>query len=266
MGAGRKATDMTLFFKKIIGKKMLAGALIVLIFGISLGSLIPTTVHAVIVGGGVAPGFGQTSPPSPGGAAATPGSTAATKAAGGSEGMDCGVGSYLGLGSGSLDGCFAWLMYEIMTMFAWLLGAIGLLFESTIYYTVLRLGTLINGDGSGNGLTAIGTAWGILRSLANIALLFTFVLIGIATILDIEEYGVKRLLPKLLIAAILLNFSLFVTKALIDVGDTFAVQIYKEISGGQVPDSFKIENEPISSALMDAIGIQKFYTDAANGE
>lgn len=150
---------------------------------------------------------------------------------------------------------FANLMYQIMTLFAWLLGAIALLFSATVYYTVVHLGALVS------GLTSITTAWGILRSMANIALLFTFILIGVATVLDVEQYGVKKLLPRLLIAALLLNFSLFITKGIIDIGDTFAVQFYKEINGGNPgAPTFSIQNEPISEAFMDATNLRSVYS------
>jgi len=68
-------------------------------------------------------------------------------------------------------------------------------------------------------------AWGILRDVGNIFLLFSFVFIGIATILNLENYTMKKTLPHLIIFAALLNFSLFATEAVIDVSNGLSMAI-----------------------------------------
>lgn len=58
--------------------------------------------------------------------------------------------------------------------------------------------------------------WPIVRNLANMIIVLGFVVIGIATALRIESYEAKRLLPKLIIVAILVNFSLLFCGIVID--------------------------------------------------
>ena len=50
-------------------------------------------------------------------------------------------------------------------------------------------------------------AWADIRNFANMFIVLGFIVAGIATALRINEYGAKKLLPKLIIVALLINFS-----------------------------------------------------------
>ena len=66
-----------------------------------------------------------------------------------------------------------------------------------------------------------------------IIIIFGFLAIGITTILNVNWYGGKmKMLPILLVSAVFLNFSLFITEAVIDTGNLFATQFYTQINGG----------------------------------
>jgi hypothetical protein len=60
--------------------------------------------------------------------------------------------------------------------------------------------------GETNQLVAVG--WSIARDVANLGFVIIIVIMAIATILRFETYGAKAVLPKLIAAAILVNFSL----------------------------------------------------------
>lgn len=153
------------------------------------------------------------------------------------------------------------VMQWIMSLFAWLVGVAALTLQNAVYYTVVKMGSFVS------GLTAIGTTWRILRDIGNIILIFGFLMIGIATIIDYDIYGWgKKALPKLLIAAVFLNFSLFFAEAVIDVGNLFAVQFYSQINGGTLPDPTasdsaltSIRNEGISNKIMAQVGLTNIY-------
>lgn len=107
----------------------------------------------------------------------------------------------------------------------WLLGIAGVLFNLIMYYGVFQFGNTV---GNSPGVLA---AWGILRDLANMALLFGFIFMGIATILDtgaMQNFTAKRALPSLLIFAILMNFSLFTCEAMIDVSNALSATMYSQ--------------------------------------
>lgn len=63
---------------------------------------------------------------------------------------------------------------------------------------------------------AVNIGWPIVRDLANMVVVLGFVVIGIATTLRIQEYQAKKTLFPLIIAALLINFSLLITGIFID--------------------------------------------------
>ena len=56
--------------------------------------------------------------------------------------------------------------------------------------------------------TFVGVGWGIVRDIANLFFIFILLWIALATIFDIPGYGAKDILRQLIIAALLINFSL----------------------------------------------------------
>ncbi len=64
--------------------------------------------------------------------------------------------------------------------------------------------------------TAVATGWVIVRDLANMFFILILLVISIATILRVEAYSYKKLLPKLLLMAVLINFSKTISGIIID--------------------------------------------------
>ncbi|PJE59714.1 MAG: hypothetical protein COU85_02225 [Candidatus Portnoybacteria bacterium CG10_big_fil_rev_8_21_14_0_10_44_7] len=64
------------------------------------------------------------------------------------------------------------------------------------------------------GIVSIG--WNISRSVVNMLFALILLAIAFATILRIEAYGAKKLLPKLILVALFINFSLFAGGVIID--------------------------------------------------
>jgi len=162
------------------------------------------------------------------------------------------------------------IMLWIMSLFAWLLGIAIIVLDYAAQYTVVTMGNYVH------NLSAIGVVWNVMRNLGNIALIFGFLAIGVSIILDMNVYGWgQRMIPKLLIAAVLLNFSLFITEAVIDVGNLLATQVYVQINGGVMPNVGNLSmtsgnasgdllttNEGISNLIMNKLGLQSIYGDA----
>lgn len=152
---------------------------------------------------------------------------------------------------------FAPVTTFLMSIFAWLLGVAMVTLDAAVYYTVVKMGDYIN------GLSAVGVTWRILRDIGNIMLIFGFLAVGIATILNVDWYGGKKTLPMLIIVAVLLNFSLFISEAIIDTGNLFATQFYSQINGGRTAGgNTSITNEPISNAIMNRLGLATLYGSA----
>lgn len=124
------------------------------------------------------------------------------------------------------------IAYIFLTLAAGLMWLAGLLLNLAIYYGVIDFGHSLGataGGGSG-GAAGIGVGWGVLRDIGNIVLIFGFVFIGIATILGLENYGIKKSLPQLLLFAVLLNFSLLASQVVIDSSNLLSTAIYSNMS------------------------------------
>ncbi|MEK9207181.1 MAG: hypothetical protein AAB922_01775 [Patescibacteria group bacterium] len=73
---------------------------------------------------------------------------------------------------------------------------------------------------------AINLGWVIIRDIANIFFIFILIYISLGTIVQGTKFGTKQLLTQVIIAALLINFSLFITKAVIDVSNVFGNWLY----------------------------------------
>lgn len=67
----------------------------------------------------------------------------------------------------------------------------------------------------------VDVGWGVVRDLSNMFFILILLIIAFATILRIESYSYKRLLPSLVIFAVLINFSKTITGLFIDLGQVF---------------------------------------------
>lgn len=66
---------------------------------------------------------------------------------------------------------------------------------------------------------AVQAGWEVTRNLANMGFILILVFIGLATILRIKEYEAKKLLPTLIIVALLINFSPVIVGFVVDISN-----------------------------------------------
>ncbi len=129
-------------------------------------------------------------------------------------GLDCG---FL-----HLDECAAemgeYMFYEPANM---LLVVAGSIFDSMLSFSLSN--SVINQP-------FVMDTWRTVRDIANISFIFVLLYIAIATILNLGDY--KKLLTNLIIIALIINFSAFFTKIVIDASNIIALQFYNAISVG----------------------------------
>lgn len=118
----------------------------------------------------------------------------------------------------------AYLAFKVMQGTAMLFGLAGIGLNYAVLWFVTGMGQFVLELG-------IGTPWSILRDVANVFLVFITLFMGIATILGISSYGYKTLLWKIILAALLVNFSLFFTQVVVDVSNLSAHAIYTQLEG-----------------------------------
>jgi len=144
------------------------------------------------------------------------------------------VGDLLGWGGGiigsGLNQAFvyilSWLSSFFISIFGWLLMGSANLFNALIQYTIVDFGGTLDTFGIING---INTVWSAFRDISNIVIIGMFVFVAISMIIGLENYGTKRFVVRILIIAVLINFSLLFTKLIIDTSHIAARQFYNGI-------------------------------------
>lgn len=118
-----------------------------------------------------------------------------------------------------IQGCFAMLAYYFMKLCMWGAAVVAVFLNWVLMELVYGMGQLV-----GN-MPGVMIAWQVLRDITNVFLVFLTVFIGIAMILNVSSYGSKQLLWKVLLAALLVNFSGTFTKVVIDVSNALALNL-----------------------------------------
>lgn len=107
---------------------------------------------------------------------------------------------------GTLIGFIAYVINYLMGIIAGTLFSIG--------GWLLEWALQLNATIMGNPIIAVG--WGMTRDLANLGFVLAIIVIAFATILRFESYGMKQALWKLIVAALLVNFSLVIAGVILD--------------------------------------------------
>ena len=110
----------------------------------------------------------------------------------------------------------------------------------------------------------IKEAWVIIRDLCNMFFVLILLVIAFATILKLENYNVKKLLPKLLIMAVLINFSRTICGLAIDFSQVIMltfVNAFADAGGNfvsllKVQDYLKLAKNTGNWAVDDSINLQ----------
>ena len=134
-----------------------------------------------------------------------------------------------------------WLGNFFLTIGGAVAGMGGLFFDLSIDHLVLKMGHYVVEGGIGEVVNAM---WGIVRDVVNLAFIFGFVYIGLRTILDPGGSGYRKFLAQLIIAALLVNFSLFFVKLVIDVANVASIevsQLMKKEGSGNLGTAFATE-------------------------
>ncbi|HMB66138.1 MAG TPA: type IV secretion system protein, partial [Patescibacteria group bacterium] len=117
---------------------------------------------------------------------------------------------------------FGWLVYFVV----WVLGKI-LLFVIGWLTQVAMWDQFIS-------VSAVVEGWTIIRDLCNMFFILLLLAIAFATILRVESYNIKRLLPKVIIAAVLINFSRTICGFAVDISQIVMLTFVNAFAGTSV--------------------------------
>ena len=104
-------------------------------------------------------------------------------------------------------------------------------------------------DTSANSMIAVG--WTTIRDLINLFFIFILLYAAISTILQYGNYQLKNVLAKIIIAALLINFSLMIGKMVIDASHILAWEFYNRID---VNDTANEAAKAAKKAVEEEVG------------
>src|SRR3989344_5200529 len=99
----------------------------------------------------------------------------------------------------------------------------------------------------------IASGWSISRDVANIFFILILLTIAIATILRSASYGAKSLLPKLIVVALLINFSLTIGYVIIDASNVLGLQFYRAMTTNGSPGPTSIASAIVAGTKLQNV-------------
>ncbi len=177
----------------------------------------------------------------------------------------------MGAGNSNKSACSAWsifcltdilsaVAYAILKILSLILALTGLLLNFVIDKTIIQMADNIK------GMTGINVAWKVLRDLMNIAFIFLLVYEGILIIIGQKTIAtIKTFITGIVLASLLINFSLFFTKVIIDASNIVTIGLYKSVidDTSSTPAGTASGDSGIyvglSSAYMKSLGLTAFW-------
>jgi hypothetical protein len=128
--------------------------------------------------------------------------------------FNCGVNPFS-------TGCLASLSNTIWVLSAKIARLGGQFLDYFVYYST---------NSSSYDNEFVSKAWGAVRDVANIFFIIALLYIAIKTVLSLDVSGSKKLISYIIIVALIINFSLFTTKVVIDASNILAKVFYNNIT------------------------------------
>lgn len=170
---------------------------------------------------------------------------------------------------GSVPGCVGQILYYLFFVPTSALFALaGTFFDYTFAYSV-------NDDSYRSAFVVQG--WNVVRDFCNMFFIFVLLYIAFKTILDLNGAKTKEMIVNVVIIGLLINFSLFATRVIIDVSNVLARVFYnsntiqitaldEDGGGNEVTDTIARMNTtgvlPLSSALVNKVNPQALIINA----
>lgn len=125
-----------------------------------------------------------------------------------------------------------WIVCPVMSFLGWVTdGAYNILADNFLETNANLVSTTITTDGKTTE-NAVYTAWKAMRNIANIAFVIAFIVIIYSQLTGygVTNYGVKKMLPRLIVAAVLINISFFICQIAVDLSNILGYSLKDVIS------------------------------------
>lgn len=145
-------------------------------------------------------------------------------------------------------GGMGWLICPLMTFMGEIADA---------SYSVISQFLNINPAIFGEGSDAVGAkqAWNFFRDIANVifVLLFLWVIFSQVSSIGISNYGIKKILPKLIVGAVLVNLSFYICQLAVDLSNILGFTLKEALEGAVSGVGGSSSNSAIASGLGAAV-------------
>jgi len=107
------------------------------------------------------------------------------------------------------------------------------------------------------GVAVVTAGWKVCRDIANIGFSLVLLVMAFDSVLQLNKYPIKTILPRLVVAALLINFSLVFCGMIIDFSQIMTRYFYDAAVGSNT--------QGLSGELVDALNIQSIYKEPPSG-
>jgi hypothetical protein len=135
-----------------------------------------------------------------------------------------------------VHGQWEWLV-NILTaivLFVPMMVSLGFLTISTIFFGIVKDRIFAGSSYTGFDNPIVSLGFHTVQGIGNIIIVMGILVVGLATILGIEEYRAQRKLPALIICALLLNFSNVLCGFVVDVSNVLANHFLKDVGNLEI--------------------------------
>lgn len=143
------------------------------------------------------------------------------------QGAETAVAATKSVTTWTVNKFFQFIGFLLLFVAGVILWMAGTLLNIAINVSVVHMSSIIGSIG------VLNEAWRVVRDLINMAFIFILLYISISTILGGWK-DTQKTVVKLIVAALLINFSLFFTKIVIDSSNILALQFYSAIAPAHV--------------------------------
>lgn len=160
---------------------------------------------------------------------------------------------------------FTGISQLLMTASSFALIFSGMIFDWVMKFTVVDMGAKIGNTDLGSG---ISLAWATLRDIANMLFIFVLLFAAFRTMFDTNFGNFGKTIKDIIIIALLINFSLFFSKVVIDASNIVSIGFYKSITSSNTASltnsHYAIGSvgnfKGISGGYMNMLGMQSLYS------
>lgn len=165
-----------------------------------------------------------------------------------------------GISRGSfIIGCFIQIMYFLFVSIpSWLMTMTAQVFDTA---AALTLSDQVYRSGF------INTIWTIVRDFSNVFFILILLYAAFQVILGLGHGGGKKIVASVILIALMVNFSLFISRVVVDAGNVLGLIFYNKISTDHVdykpvtdPTLTNVPEKDLAGALVSGFEVNNFFS------